>query len=373
MPKNKQTITKTEKELLTFIFLFQPVYKSLLRLIGNNYDFIGRKVSDLLSDNLIEYTKINPDYKRKELAIQLTEKGKNKILPYLQVSESFLTRNKNRIKGDENKYRQYKTATIISMFYPYIKDYISQFLSFENLIDYKQISIQEEMFNRSVSFPILFTNREIRDADEYNLKKITATRASGIAISQGKTFLLYNHNHKRMRERGNFEEKFKLYIEQITPNNTFSAIHFGRSFKPAIDSLFKTAIKQQEHFIMNKSFLEKHFYVPVTSTGSEQLQIYFMDNFREKIREALLTEEEILRAKNLPYDGESSDMEIIYLGFECDIAEIEKIMYLLQTIKRAFNIKIYCFNHQKQFYQAIFGSNAVICPLTIKEVTRVIK
>ena len=366
MPKSQQLLTRGEQKLLFFLFLFQPADKSLLRLVGNNYDFTGRQVSSLFNKGYIEEIIIKPKYGSSEKIVCLTQSGFKLISSLTQISPMLIRNNKNRIKGDENKYRQFKLTSLIEMFVSIFPDYINSFINLEENIKTNKTVIEKEILSRRE--PFLITSREIRDMDEHNLRKITATRSQGIAVSPNTTFILYNHNHKKMRGHGDFEEKFHLYTELLFPKKQIAALHFGRSYKPAIDTLFKTGISQRERFIMSKSIFQNHYFVPLTSSGAKQLQVYFIPNFKEKVCSNILLPEEISRAVNLPYDGEADNGDIIYLGFECNISEIENVLYTLQTVKRNSRIIIYCFKHQEYFYRQVFGEDTTIYPLGVAEV-----
>lgn len=366
MPKSKQLLTRGEQKILYFLLLFQPADKSLLRLVGNNYDFTGRQISSLFHKGYIEEISIKPKYCSSEKVICLTQSGFKLISTLSQISNLLIRNNKNRIKGDENKYRQFKLTSVIEMFTPIIPNYSEQFINLEQKIEINKEIIENEILNRQI--PYLITNREIRDMDEHNLRKITATRSQGFAISNNDAFILYNHNHKRMKGHGDFEEKFHLYTELLFPQKQISAIHFGRSYKPALDTLFKTNISQRENYIMSKSIFYNHYFVPLTSNGAQQLKIYFIPNFKSKIKSKILLPDEISKANNLSYDGETEDGNIIFLGFECNIPEIENVIYSLQTVKKNSSVIIYCFNHQEYFYKQIFGSNAIIYPLRVADV-----
>lgn len=371
MPKSQQLLTRGEQKLLFFLFLFQPANKSLLRLVGNNYDFTGRQISSLFSKGYIEEVLIKPKYGLSEKVICLTQSGFKLISSLSQVSDSLTRNNKNRIKGDENKYRQFKLTSIIEMFMPIFPNYSEQFINLEQEIEINKKTIGDEILNKQT--PYLITSREIRDMDEHSLRKITATRSQGFAISSETAFILYNHNHKRMKSHGDFEEKFHLYTELLFPQKQISALHFGRSYKPALDTLFKTNISQRENYIMSKSIFYNHYFVPLTSNGAQQLKIYFIPDFKNKIKSSILLPSEISKTSNLPYDGETEDGNIIYLGFECDIPEIENVLYSLQTVKKNSSVIIYCFNHQEHFYRQVFGENTTIYSLRVADVVNSIQ
>lgn len=369
IPKAKQTLTKGEQKLLFFLFLFQPADKSLLRLVGNNYDFTGRQISSLFQKGYIEEITISPQYGKKEKVIQLTSLGTKIILPSVQLSSSLIQKNKNKIKGDENKYRQYKLTSLIELFAPIFPTYCSQFLNLENNLSGSNPNIEKESENRASKGPFLLTSREIRDMDEYNLRKITSTRSQGVAVAENSIYILYNHNHKRMRSHGDFEEKFHIFTENNFPFKNISALHFGKSFKPAIDTLFKTNLNGRENFIMTKSIFQNHYFVPLTKNGSDQLQIYLIPDFRDRIKQSILLPDEISGGQNFVYDGIAENGDILYLGFECNVSEIEKVIYSMQMQKQNTGIRIYCFEHQANFYRQIFKEkDTIIYPLKVNEV-----
>lgn len=372
MPKAKQVLTKAELKMLTYIFLFQPIDKSLLRLTLSNYDFAGRIVKSLFDKHYISETLILSEHNKKEPVIQVTREGEDIFLYYFPLPNSLIERNKNKIKGDENKYRQYKLSSVILMFSRICPSYPNMFVELEKSLNNKSNPLYSALDSRSTEIPFIITNRELRDCDDYNLRKITATRANGVAVTDEETFVLYNHNRKRMRIHGDFEEKFKLYTEIIFPNKKQSAIHFGKSYKVAIDTILKTSFKNRATFILTNDIYYNNFYVPLTVPGAKQMELYFIKDSRKKISSEILTSNEILTAQNTIYDGEAGN-NIIYLGFHCDISEIERLFYLLETVKQDSFLNIYCFEHQKQFYENIFNNRARIIPLSISEIFSAIK
>ena len=372
MPKTKQILTKAELKMLTYIFLFQPIDKSLLRLVGNNYDFAGRIVKSLLLKHYIEETFISADYNKNEPVIQITKQGEDIFLYYYPLPVPLIEQNRNKIKGDENKYRQYKLSSVILIFSQICPEYCQQFVKLEKSLQCNSDVLYQTLEFRKNKFPFIVTNREFRDMDDYNLRKITATRSNGVAVTEKEIFTLYNHNRKKMRSHGDFEDKFKLYIETVFPNKTQSAIHFGKSYKAANDTILKTSFQKKSSFILSNDLYHHNYYVPLTVPGARQLEIYFIKDSREKIKSEILTSDEISAARNTIYDGEAGE-KIIYLGFHCDISEIERLFYLLATVKQGSLLDIYCFDHQRLFYENLFENKAHIIPLSISEIFSVIK
>ena len=52
--------------------------------------------------------------------------------------------------------------------------------------------------------------------------------------------------------------------------------------------------------------------------------------------------------------------DIVYLGFECDINELQRIYDNMETIRVRSNIIIYCFPHQVLLYKTLFADRADI-------------
>lgn len=362
-------------DFLFFIFSCQLVDKKLMRVVGKNYDWSGRKIRTLLEHGYIEEIQLDKPYKEK--CLQITDKGFQYLSRFLQVEESVYKKMRTRIKGDINKYRQYKLGMTIQMLSRYFPEYCSEYISLETMLsNHQEIDMMEEIQGRKENndYNDFFVSlKELRDMDAYGLKKLTATRAQGIIELAGNRYAVYNHNHKRMKSRGDFEEKFKDFFHLLFQQSPSGAIHFGRSYKVALDTIFKTTIKQRSGYILTKDIYEKNFFVPLTSSGSEQLMLYTIPNFREKIRAEMLHESEIERAKNTYYDGVDDEDRILYIGFECDISEIERILHTLETVKIASDIVVYCLPHQRSFYQTTFADRATIKTLTVEDICEVLK
>lgn len=359
---------------LFFLFISQLADKKLMRNIGDNYDFAGRKVKSLLDQGILEECKINKPFNSSY--IQLSKKGIQTFLSTYNLDKNIFDKMRSRIKGDENKYRQLKLGMTLQMLYKYFPEYCHEYLELETFLLKERTSIKDEIIRRkqrSEYGEFLITSKEMRDIDEYNLKKITSTRAQGIFEFNSNRFVIYNHDKKRMKCHGDFEEKFKDYFYLIFNEAPTGSINFGRSYKIPLDTLFKTTLKQRSQYIITKDIYDKNFFVPLNSSGVKQLMLYTIPDFRNKIRDELLLKEETERVKNVIYDGVDENDNIIYIGFECDITEIEKMQHILDTIKIASNLIVYCLPNQVDFYKKVFENRAIIKVLTVEEICEVLK
>ena len=365
-------INKVQLEILKFIFSFQYVNKSLLRLIGKSYDYNGRVVKSLFSNGLIEEIEINSPYKQR--AVVITSKGIEYIKNEFQIEEDVLEIMKERVKGDEKKYRQYKLGTTMQMFYQFFPNFIDQFLKVEEKSAFNISTSLEDEINarkKSAANNFLITLKEMRDMDEYGLRKLTSTRAQGVVEFNNNLYAIYNHNKKRMKGHGDFEEKFVDYIESTFDEEIEGSINFAKSYQLVLDTFYKTPIKQRSNYILTKGIYKREFFVPLTYSGAKQMQIYNIKNFRNRVKTAILTDAEISAAQNAFYDG-ADDGHIFFLGFECDIIEIEKMLHLIETLAISLDIVIYCFPHQAHFYKTLFEDRAEINTLTIDQIVTTI-
>lgn len=370
-------------DLLKFIYITQYPSKKLMRSLGNSYDFTGRKIRQLINDGYLLETKIGS---AKTLAI--TKKGLTYLQKEYKISKELDKKLRVKTKGEKNKIRQSKLAMSLQMLNKYVPNYIDDYISFENKINANEnILIQTarqdkierirneiyEREQRSLNFKKCWfmTFREIRELDKSKLKNITSTRTNGIYHTPIGDFAIYNHYKKRMRCYGNFERVFYQFAEEICDKELDGAIHFGSSFQVLLDTILKTPDSQLDNYILSSLIYKKQFYVPLTSDGIKQLQIYNINNFRQKACNALIKKEHIRNAETLIIDGYSEN-EIFYLGFECNYNEIDGLYKNIENMFSDKEITIYCFPHQSYFYEQLFGKyNAKIKMIEIDKMLSV--
>lgn len=365
-------LNKSEIEILNFLLSFQFANKGLMRLVGKNYDHTGRVIKKLLDKKLIKETEIS--YPAKQKVLTITNEGLKELSDCCKVDKNVLQILKNKIKGNENKYRQYKFATTAEIFYPFFpsigKDYLD---SISARYYNKSLSIERAFERKSQGKSNYFISlKELREIDKYKLRKLTSTRAQGIANIQDTLYTIYNYGNKRMRAHGDFEEKFQDYVLLLTGKEVSRSLNFGSSYQIIIDTFNRTALKQYNTYILTKHLYERQYFIPLTSSGSKQLQIFFIPNFRQKIRNALISPSEIVKTETF-YDGVDKTGNLVYIGFECDISEIEKLRHLLETIKIDSEIIVYAFPHQVHFFEEIFNGRAKIRTLTIDQVVSALR
>ena len=361
-------------QLLFFIFSCRLSDKKLMRLVGPRYDYAGRKIQALIEQGYITQGEIKNV--RKEKYLMLTKKGEEYIMENFHIEKGVMSKFNKRISGSERKGRQLKVATVVQMLYKYFPEYVNEYLDFENRLAKKEkIDLREEIEKRRKKNQYgeyFITTRELRDIDEYGLRKVTSVRAQGIMEMNGVTYALYNHNHRRMKMSGDSEEKFSNYIYMRTGSDKVSAIHFGRSFKVAIDTMKSDSVWSRGEYIITCGIFDNNYFVPMTSPGAEQMLLYTIPNFRTRVRESLLLPEEIKKAHNQIYDGVSEDGRLIYLGFECNLTELERLgNHIYEALDEP--IIMYCLPHQKEFYKKVFGEETEIRTLSVNDICIALK
>lgn len=378
---NKKDITL---DLLKFVYITQFPSKKLMRSLGNSYDFTGRKIRQLINEGFLLETKI------KDInTLTLTPKGKEYLFKNIVYDKELDKKLKVRIKGEKNKLRQSKFAMSLQMLNNYIPNYIDDYIKFEDEIStcsfQNQISrndkienVRSEIYNREqrslkdnncwfISF------KEIRELDKTKLKNIPSTRTNGIFHTPTGDYAIYNHYKKRMKCYGNFEVVFNQFAEEVCDKPLDGAIHFGSSFQVLIDMITKTPDGQKTSYIISSLIFPKQYYVPLTSDGIKQLEIYQIHNFREKVRNALLHKDIIRNAENFIIDGYSNET-ISYIGFECNYNEIDILYRNMQEVYIGERLEIYCFPHQAYFYEQLFkGFDINIKTLKIEDVLLFLK
>ena len=356
---------KTTLDILKFIYITQFPSKKIMRSLGSSYDFTGRKIKQLINEGIILETKIQDIN-----TLTLSKKGIQLLSKEIVLDKELDKKLRTRIKGEKNKIRQSKLAMSIQMLNSYIPNYIDDYIDFEKKLKTfnfnNQIARQDKIENvrneifereqRSQKFDKCWfiSFKEIRDLDKTKLKNIPSTRTNGIFHTSTGDYAIYNHYKKRMKCYGNFELIFNQFAEEVCDKPLDGAIHFASSFQVLLDTILKTPDGQKDSYIISSLIYPKQFYVPLTSDGIKQLQIYQIKDFRNKIRNALIKKDEIRNAENLIIDGYSNDT-ISNLGFECDYNETEILYKNMNDIFLNKKLILYCFPHQAYFYEQLFN------------------
>ena len=367
--------------ILFFIAASQLPQRQLLRCLGYSYDFTGRIINRLLEENYIEIKKLEKPYDEKY--ITLTSKGSKYIEEKYPKYKAAFRKIKKRIKGQENKNRQFKIACVMEMFNSFFPEHINQFLELQNgeavqegtpkqFDKYTDIRNEINKRKKDSSNGYILLTREMRDIDESGLKNLTSARAIGIVNFGKRNYVIYNHNKKKMRSYGDFEERYSYFIENLLGEPIKNSFCFMRSYTPLINSLIHTEPTNENTYILNKKIYENQFCIPLTYQGLQQLKLFQIENFREKVKKKLLSSAEINRAQLTIYDGVAESGNLIYLGFESNFNEIETIMNNMQTIHINKNIQIYCFPHQSQLYEELFGNRAEINTIDMNTILKYI-
>lgn len=372
---------KTKHEILKMIYALQIPDKALMRSVGYSYDWTGRIINELLEDKCVKSVEID----RIPRAISLTNKGYGMLQEKIAINDGVRKKLKERVKGDNNKLRQYRIATTVQMLNSYIPEYIDDFLLYEKRID-DHLDTIDGVLNRQSKIEkyraeferrrkldkqgrFFITVREMRELDEDNLKNIQSPRALGFLHLEGGNFVVYNSLKNRIRTYGEFDMLYKELIEEITDNSLQGSITFATTNKVFIDSI-NSNINEKQFFTLSNRLFKKAYYVVLDSNGCQQLYVYTKPDFRKQVAIGLFESEDIKRAENTIYDAIDSFSNISYLGFECDYNEVETLKMNAETIHLNRGLSIYCFPHQVKLYSAIFGDRATILQVEIEAVKR---
>lgn len=258
------------------------------------------------------------------------------------------------------------------MLYRYCPDFISHYISviLKNYDTNTNLTAMEKIIdeikkrnNNSKSWMIL--TRELRCIDSKKLRTMSSVRALGLFHTTTGNYVFYNSMSNRIISYFEYEEKFQYFISNLLHDGNLKLFIFGKSYKVAIDTVKSTENERKKYLFGNRIY-KQQYYIPLTSDGAKQIEIFTIPNFRLISREALINEEDQHRAKNLIYDGEVGNGNLLYIGFECELNEIQDIFDILSTIKISKTITVFCFKWQANFYHSVFGEQGIIKTVDFK-------
>lgn len=375
------TKPKNKTEILKMIYALQIPDKALMRSIGYSYDWTGRILTELLNKKYIKSTDID----NMPRAITLTKLGYGILQEKYSTDNEVSLKIKERIKGNENKERQYRIATTVQLFNSYIPEYIDYFLQFEKEVDayvgslgdvikrndkierYRLEFERRRLLNKNGRFFI--TIREMRELDNESLRNIQSPRALGLLHFESGNYVVYNSLKTRMRIYGDFDMLYRNLLEETLDNSINGSITFATSNKVFIDSI-NGKTNEKQYFTLSNHLHKKSYYVPLDSNGAQQLFVYTIPNFKKRMAEGLFEKDSIDRAQNTIYDAIDENNNISYLAFECDYNEIETLKMNIESIHAKSELQIYCFPHQVKLFESIFGERATILEVPVESVEK---
>lgn len=370
----QEKLSKSEKRFLLILSVFKYVDRKLLRLYYGNYDNNGRKITRLLKGEYVEETVIKKRYYPPEKVFTLTAKGLKTVKEIFPEYKNIITEERCT-SGIANHYMFIKLSAVFIVFSRYFPNLLDQYLK-GRIGSHRYSDINEyieEIKNNNNEF--LFFFRELFSLFPDEMKKISGRRGIGILYTQEGVFVLYNHNRKRMITRGEYEEKVKDFASQLCEGDMPKSIHFARGYQCIIDTIndIKCGSPSMDEILLSGIY-NNCYFIPLHRHGQEQLELFFIKDSERKIQEKILLPDEIERARNAVYHGETEDKKIIYLGFHCDVWEIIQLVNVLRIALQDRNIIVYCFEHQVGFYKEVFKEyNLEIKKLPVSQVINAIK
>jgi hypothetical protein len=382
MSRKPTTITS----ILEFVYAFQFVPRMALRSLGFNYSHTGAAVEQCIKRNYFKEQRVCGEnmLRIQKEGIKYLEKLKGESYP------EWLTKGlEKRAQGTNDRKRQIKFAWVVAMIYHMVPDIATQYIEAEreyrqellrnssslNInadsfpFEQAQISnmstrekIQSKIQERSIQSDNQnwhYLTREMKMADVNGLKKMSAARATGVLHLQTRNYVMYNSVSNRIKLYSDYEQKYIDYASDLLHDRDPSLLVFAKSYKVALATIHAPN-KDRSRYLTGNYLYKQQFYVPLVSGGAKQLDVYSIPNFREAAREAILDPADIERAKNLIYDGQTESKELIFLGFECELMEIQKIYDIFTTVRADSEIHIYCFSWQSKFYHDLFGDRSEI-------------
>ena len=390
---------KLNYQLLQFFSANLIVPKNALAFLGYNYFNVRKRYIKYLQKGLLtEKRSYN------ENLLRITQKG---LLTFSSMDHSYHSEIadylKRYVKYSDSKQRQirfvYSSAMIYHLIPTITKQYLdsiekdildlnsSHFLnSVENSFEFSKqhlnssvpALLQYDSLTDKIRRHIIYlstqnpnhnwfiTMRELRMLDKhkpgsYGLKKMSLIRAQGILHLNMKNFIVYNSMSKRLKTSCRYENQFIQFAETILRQSIDSAIFFAKSYNPAYKTICEAPDSSLQRVLIDGSNLYEHqYYVPLTTGGAKQLDIYAIPKFREISAYYLIPEKYRDHAKNVIFDGETELHDLYYLGFYCDLIEIRKLYRSMQGVRKGTKINIFCFSWQAKFYHDLFGDAADI-------------
>lgn len=231
-----------------------------------------------------------------------------------------------------------------------------------------------------------YISREIKKIDGYsdgkNSKRITASRATGVLLTGGGNYILYNLGNRIIEWKRFSEVKFSTYVNELVRNK--SEIEYEAKMKKEaiilstnnnvlnqICSLNYSQNKSYKVTLMNIDYVYDYVYsVPEDDNGKVLLKIMGIPAWKYKIKNRYLKHDDIENQKftSIPCDGYDKEKDVYILMF-CipDLVKLKSFCARANLEGNKNKYKILCYNHQIPLVVSLVGKNATIMSIDVKQ------
>lgn len=307
-----------------------------IRLLGYNYDWIGRVVNRLIQKGYLKEVTL---YKTRMLSVaeSYEEKVESQRKEHSFEQKASGQENVSQIRLDriDKQKRMIQGSWIQAMLYRYTHLKTTLF---------KQGARAAEMETES-SVGIVYTPMyEIKRSDEKDGLLIRGSRGHGVVELSDKLYVIYSCIDARMKVSPLSEEKLYIYLRRRYQKPVEGIVLIGNERVER-----RLILEPSNMYIGGESRPTK--YIRLNEDGAKQLSVIFND-IKDLLKGQILNVEDIERAENTVFDGIDKNKKGYYIAIDEDISDIRLILATAE-IMRLSELVVCCFRWQKDILSEV--------------------
>ena len=264
----------------------------------------------------------------------------------------------NRVSGGEqNRFRNDMVAEAVMMMLE------SNIEVLPTELPKLRLSNRYNSFNGNSCF---YTTRHIKKTLNKGKNKIISSRIVGALFAGSNVYAVYNTRSSVIKWKGMNEIKTKYILTDLARINADvsecdSAIIFGKDDNTILNSFFNNAEFNNKDFRFDKIY-NNVYAIPQSPRGIEQLQLFKIPNFQEKILAYMFDKKD--RSINSGYGWHAVvNGEYVFSYLDSNIAALSRFYETARRGKGKKKFMVVCYDFQEKFIKELFEGIASVATI----------
>ncbi len=220
-----------------------------------------------------------------------------------------------------------------------------------------------------------YPSRQIKRIDTQEMNKTIFTRVTGLFLSPGGAYAVYNTRSGAMRWMDKGEFKTRLFYTELCMANTAlsdmdSALLFGSDGEAALSTMINSEAKMKRPQPFSNIYTHVHF-IPLDQNGQRLLRILSTVDWRTKILAGLFTEDDIASASGYFGCDAKVDGQFVLSFLDGDLAKL--IPFQSRDPTDGYQYMVICYPWQAPFLRRIIGQEVQLQMLDMSTVEEVVQ
>lgn len=214
-----------------------------------------------------------------------------------------------------------------------------------------------------IPLPAYYSSRELKELGPLAVK-VRGSRASGLLLTEGAIFAVYNTGPSLMKWEYQAEMRLKALLQMELCNRRLSGqcrsaaicgLVFGNSMERLCDLMSSTPEQHHNYFILDGNY-DAFYFLTSDHRGEVLLQSLFNPSLRTQLH-SILNEDLRPRKNGFPVEHDAMDRESVpvLFAYTCDMPRIRRFDTALEL--HGLSGTLICFDYQEPALRQVCGTH----------------